>query len=145
MTVRDHATGAVADMAPGQAAEARNSMLLTVLDGLVPIAQVAVSMWSPCRREREAQAYADIISVASELFNGATPPTAHEMKALPPPHLSALDQKSRNYQGREILGALARALALGAAVPGGVSFAGRHWCERPHEGCPSGNLPQEAP
>jgi hypothetical protein len=30
---------------------------------------------------------------------------------------------------------LARAVALAAAAPGGVTFAGRHWCTAPHHGC----------
>lgn len=31
---------------------------------------------------------------------------------------------------------LARAIALAAAAPGGTTFAGRHWCAAPHDGCP---------
>ncbi|GAB1646875.1 hypothetical protein [Krasilnikovia sp. MM14-A1259] len=32
--------------------------------------------------------------------------------------------------------ALARGLAIGAYQPGGITFAGMHWCTTIHEGCP---------
>jgi len=32
--------------------------------------------------------------------------------------------------------ALAAGLALLATAPGGVTFAGEHWCTAPHAGCP---------
>lgn len=114
--------------------------LLAVLDGLVPCAAVEISRWRPERRRQEAQRCADIIGSASELFNGAVPPTPREMETMPPPHLAAPGEKARSYRRSEILGALARGIALGIELPGGVTFAGRHWCGAPHPGCPS-NLP----
>lgn len=45
------------------------------------------------------------------------------------------------YGGRhtaETFNALARGLAVGAYQPGGVTFAGAHWCVHPHPGCPNG-------
>lgn len=36
----------------------------------------------------------------------------------------------------EAFNALARGLALGAAAPGGITFAGLHWCTTPHPECP---------
>ena len=36
---------------------------------------------------------------------------------------------------------LARTVALAAAAPGGVTFAGRHWCTAPHDGCPDPGQP----
>lgn len=135
----------LAAMTPGQATAQRNSTLLTVLDGMVAFAAVEVSRWSPYRRGLEAERLADIISIASELFNGADAPTRREMKTVPPPHLSGLDEKARSYRHGEILGALARGIALGIDLPGGVTFAGRHWCGAPHEGCPAGNALPERP
>jgi hypothetical protein len=44
------------------------------------------------------------------------------------------------YGGRHCaatFNALARGLALLAYQPGGVDFAGHHWCTTPHEGCPN--------
>jgi hypothetical protein len=129
---------------PGQPATLRNSVLLTVLDGLVACAVIEVSRWSPHRRSQEAQQLAGIIGVASELFNGADAPTAREVETMLPPHLSAMDERARSYRQREILAALARGIALGIGQPGGVTFAGRHWCGAPHEGCTSGNVPAPA-
>jgi len=44
------------------------------------------------------------------------------------------------YGGRQCapsFNALARGLALLAHQPGGVDFAGQHWCTQPHDGCPN--------
>lgn len=128
----------MADLTPEALApaELRNSVLITVLDGLVACAAVEVSRWSPCRRDQEAQRLADVISIASELFNGAQAPARSEKATVPPPHLSGPGEKARSYRQGEILAALARGIALGREQPGGVTFAGRHWCSAPHEGCP---------
>jgi hypothetical protein len=40
-------------------------------------------------------------------------------------------------QCAETFNALALGLALLAHQPGGVAFAGEHWCTDPHAGCPS--------
>lgn len=49
-----------------------------------------------------------------------------------------------NFPGRtdrraraEALTAAATALALGALQPGGITWAGMHWCTNPHPGCPN--------
>lgn len=129
---------------PRQAAAQGNGVLLTVLDGMVAFASVEVSRWSPHRRSQEAQRLADIIGAADALIGDAAPPSRHEVATLPPPHLWAGQGQHRAYRPGEILAALARGIALGIELPGGVTFAGRHWCGAPHEGCLSGNVPPAA-
>jgi hypothetical protein len=44
--------------------------------------------------------------------------------------------KARDYRPAEIFNAVAKGLGLGALVPGGVTWLGRHWCTTPHGKCP---------
>lgn len=47
------------------------------------------------------------------------------------------DRHSRRGIGTAgVFDALARGLAAGAWVPGGVTWAGLHWCTQPHDQCP---------
>jgi hypothetical protein len=41
-----------------------------------------------------------------------------------------------SYSAGEVFNHLARGLAVLACQPGGVTFAGRHWCAWTHPGCP---------
>ena len=41
--------------------------------------------------------------------------------------------------------ALARGLAMAAFEPGGVTFAGLHWCTQEHDGCPRPPAPARTP
>lgn len=41
-----------------------------------------------------------------------------------------------SHTAGELFTLLARGLAAAAFQPGGVSFAGLHWCAAPHDGCP---------
>jgi hypothetical protein len=47
-------------------------------------------------------------------------------------------------QTAEAFNALARGLAAGAYVPGGITFAGLHWCVEPHPPIPCPNRPEES-
>lgn len=38
---------------------------------------------------------------------------------------------------REVLDAVALTIAMAAYLPGGVTWAGLHWCTAPHHGCPA--------
>jgi hypothetical protein len=40
------------------------------------------------------------------------------------------------YSPGEVFNELVTGLACAALLPGGVSFAGLHWCTAPHPGCP---------
>lgn len=99
-----------ASILPGAAAH--NVMLMLTLDLAVPITIAQMRDWTP--RQRETARAADVDTIASHgddlLFGGRNCATA--------------------------FAAAARALALLADAPGGVDFAARHWCTRPHPGCP---------
>jgi len=41
------------------------------------------------------------------------------------------------YSPGEVFNQLVTGLACAALLPGGVSFAGLHWCTAPHAGCPT--------
>lgn len=41
------------------------------------------------------------------------------------------------YSAGEVFSQLVTGLACAAMLPGGVSFAGLHWCTALHEGCPN--------
>lgn len=114
----------------------REGMLLTVLEGMVPLAMLELARYGGWRLEEEVRQLADIVSLADSLVGDADPPSRGDMKALPPLHLWAGKGAARSYRRGEVLAAVARGLALVALRPGGVTFAGRHWCAAPHEGCP---------
>ena len=94
-------------------AAAHNPVLMLTLDLAMPIAILQMRDWTP--RQRETARAADVDMVASHgddlLFGG------------------------RNCTAA--FAAAARGLALLADAPGGVDFAGRHWCVRAHPQCPN--------
>jgi hypothetical protein len=94
-----------------------------LLDGLVPLAALEVARWSPVRQEAEAARAGDLIASSAD-------------------DLGAVGdhREKRNSRQGAVLAALARGIALGSLRPGGVTFAGRHWCTAPHEDCPSGSI-----
>lgn len=92
-------------------------MLLTVLNGLIPLHLARLASLSEGDRKRLAERYAD------ELAAGADRLTA-------PGNFTDRRERAR------ALTALAGGLAIGAMQPGGVTWAGRHWCARPHPDCP---------
>jgi hypothetical protein len=92
-------------------------LLSTVLEGLIPLHLVQLAELSDRARQRLAVQYAD------ELAAGADRLTA-------PGNFADRAERSR------ALTALAGAIAIGATQPGGVTWAGRHWCTQPHAGCP---------
>lgn len=87
-------------------------LLLSTLAVAVPMHIARMRDWSTERRAAAAQVDADVIASHGDdlLFGGR--------------HTAAA------------FNSLARALALLADRPGGVGFAGQHWCTHPHAGCP---------
>jgi hypothetical protein len=75
--------------------------------------------------------------------HGAKELAAHEAH---PPAVTAEDRAASRcpvcargqatYSPGEVFNFLARGLAVLACQPGGVTFAGQHWCACPHPGCP---------
>lgn len=49
-------------------------------------------------------------------------------------------QADRRSRKNSVLASVARAMAIGAFNPGGITFLGVHACDEPHEDCPGGNL-----
>lgn len=49
------------------------------------------------------------------------------------------------YSAGEVFNFLARGLAIAACQPGGVTWAGMHWCAWPHPRCPDQRTPRKPP
>ena len=112
-------------MADTLTVEEAHEQLLLVLDGLVPLHLMRLSNPGElARAQREAAipgGPADVIAESGDRLTA-----------------------SGNFQGDgehrtrgRLLSALARGLALGALQPGGVTWAGAHWCAAPHPACPN--------
>jgi hypothetical protein len=103
---------------------AQDAQLMMVLGGMVPLAAAEITRWSPVRRDAEAVRAADVIASSADALRG---------------------EGDRDAPRGTVLAALARGIALGSLLPGGVTFGGQHWCTLPHKGCPSGNVTREEP
>lgn len=130
------------------------AVLRTELEGLVPLWVLEVRSWPPWRLAAEGDEAGRIIAAGGDvLFNAPDDPGPAEMRRpaphVMPPELAGAGPGQaeytmprtttvmyRNYRRGEILNALAKGLAIGSLVPGGVTFMGRHWCGAPHQGCP---------
>ncbi|GAA4731746.1 hypothetical protein [Phytohabitans rumicis] len=88
-------------------------LLLVALHAAVPLHIARIRRWTPTQRNAAARHAVGVIAAHGDdlLFSGR--------------HTAAA------------FNALARALALMADLPGGVTFAGQHWCTRAHAGCPN--------
>jgi hypothetical protein len=91
-------------------------LLLTVIEGLVPLHLAHLTALSDGDRKRLAEQYADQLAAAADRL---TAPGNFE------------DRRERG----QALTALAGGIAAGALQPGGITWAGRHWCTRPHPNC----------
>lgn len=111
------------------------------LDGLVPLWVMRVSAWPPERIAAERDETAWVIACGGEvLFNAPDDPSPADMRLPTPTTLTPGQLKdgviARDFRRGEVLAALAKAIAMGSLLPGGVTFLGRHWCSEPHRGCP---------
>jgi hypothetical protein len=99
--------------------------LLLVLDGLVPLHLMRLGEPGElARAQREASADGGTADVIAESGDRLT--------------------ASGNFRGDgehrtrgKVLAAMAQGLALGAMQPGGVTWAGAHWCTAAHDACPN--------
>ena len=118
-------------------------VLGVALDGLVPLWALKVQAWTPEKlaAERDATAWA-IACGGDALFSAIAGPSRSDMRLPTPDALTAEQMKdggvARSYGRGEILGVLAKAIAMGSLLPGGVTLLGRHWCTAPHPGCHRG-------
>lgn len=109
------------DRLPPAEAE-RMETLRVVLQGLVPLRILALSQPGELDRARaQAGDLADVIACGGDRL------------VAPGNFRGAEERKAR----RQVLNAVATCLAVGAHDPGGVTWAGLHWCTGPHEGCPA--------
>jgi hypothetical protein len=92
---------------------AQNPTLLITLELTVPLHITQMRDWTPQQREAARAVDAEIISA----------------------HGDDLQYGGRHYAAAS--NATARGLALLAEQPGGVDFAGRHWCTHAHPDCPN--------
>ena len=105
------------------AANERAGVVL-LLDGMVPLAVFEVSRWSSVRQEAEMARSGELIASSADDLG------------VVGDHLGR-----RNSPQGAVLTALARGIAVGSLRPGGVTFAGRHWCSAAHEDCPNAHGP----
>jgi hypothetical protein len=90
-----------------------SSTLMTALDAAVPLHILLMRDWRPSQRINEAHWASGVIAAKGDVLQ---------------------------YGGKGAAGAfnaLARGLAAAAYQPGGVTFAGRHWCVEAHIACPA--------
>ncbi|MEC3993983.1 hypothetical protein VSR01_10680 [Actinacidiphila sp. DG2A-62] len=93
-------------------------LLADILHGLVPLHLARLTTASDHDRHVLAERYADGIAAGAD-------------------RLTAPGNFQDRHERSEALTALAGGLALGALTPGGVTFAGHHWCTAPHPDCPT--------
>jgi hypothetical protein len=116
-------------------------LMMIFLEAAVPRWAARVWSWTPDRRAAEAEDIAWVIACGADaLFRPEDKPTPAQMR-LPAPHQLTRQQmddgvKARDYRPAEVFNAIATGLAIGALLPGGVTWHGAHWCAAPHGTCP---------
>ncbi|WP_445520496.1 hypothetical protein [Streptomyces sp. NEAU-174] len=102
-----------------------DSALMMVLTGLVAVRILALARpGEMARAHAEAAADGGLVDIISETGDRLTAPGNFR---------GPCERKTR----AEVLNAMAACLALGAHQPGGVTWAGHHWCTAPHDNCPN--------
>lgn len=100
-------------------------LLVTILDGLIPIHLARITSLSHDDRQHLATRYADDIAAGAD-------------------RLTAPGNFNDRTERAQALTALAGGLAIGATMPGGITWAGHHWCTQPHDNCPVNPVKGEA-
>ncbi|MFF9787118.1 hypothetical protein [Streptomyces nigrescens] len=96
--------------------------LRTLLEGLVPLHMMRLNRPGELSRaHQEAEGLGDVIAETGDRLTASGN------------FRSPSDRAAR----RQVLNAIATCLALGAHQPGGVTWAGAHWCTAPHPNCPN--------
>lgn len=103
-------------------ATADHGPLLTILDGLVPLHLMRLAR--PGEYQRALAEAGDLADAIAEAGDRLTAPANFRAPS---------DRRTRG----ELLNTMATCLALGARQPGGIVWAGRHWCIAAHEDCPN--------
>ncbi len=97
----------------------RQARLLAALDGQVPLFMLEIRDWT--FEQRKAWLDVEAITNTADVLQYGSGPRRTK------------DERDASIRA---LNALAYGLAVGAYQPGGMDFAGRHWCAEPHCGCP---------
>lgn len=95
----------------------RTDSLLAGMGLLVPLWIARVAAWPTADRQAAAEAAANLISSHTDQIWESNP-------------------RKRDIPQGHVISAIARGLALLAYAPGGVTWAGGHWCVAPHQECP---------
>lgn len=119
-------------------------LLLTFLETAVPMWAAAAASWPAGRLSQETRDTGELLARCSDALLGldcAYPGPAADRSPAPGVLTIGREQAAQGARtagaGRaDILNAIAKALALGALMPGGVTWLGRHWCVAPHGTCP---------
>jgi len=120
------------------------AVLLLFLEAAVPMWISTVSAWSPERRIREGYEAGELLACGADvLFRPDDTYPGSVAKRLAKPNVLTITReqadagvKAIGFRPAEIFNAIAKGLALGALLPGGVTWLGRHWCTAPHGKCP---------
>ena len=120
--------------------------LLPFLDAAVPLWAAEAATWEPERQVAEGIRCGDILAYGADcLFrpDDAEPPSVAQRRSVPDVLTITKEQadagvKAIGFRPAEVFNAIACALGLGALLPGGVTWLGRHWCTEPHAGCRAG-------
>lgn len=96
----------------------RTERLLLGMEAMVPMSIAAIADWSEEDRQAAAVAAVDVISSGAD-------------------QLGEHNARKRDLPRGRVTATIARSLAVLAYQPGGVTWAGGHWCTAPHEGCPT--------
>lgn len=95
----------------------RTELLRIGMDLMVPLWITKVARWSMEERQAAANAAADLISCGADQMRENNP-------------------RKRDIPRGAVTNSIAQGLAMLAYGPGGVDWAGSHWCTEPHPGCP---------
>ncbi len=96
----------------------QTDLLLIGMEVMVPMWIREVAGWPPEDRQAAAAAAAELISCGADQLKETNP-------------------RKRGLPRGTVTSAIARGLAVLAHLPGGVTWAGGHWCTAAHEGCPT--------
>jgi hypothetical protein len=123
-------------------------LLLVFLETAVPMWAAAAATWPAERLAGEARAAGEVLARGSDALLGPTCLSAGPEAEWLPVLGTLARTKEQAAAGvapagfscaevySEVHTAIAKALALGALRPGGVTWLGRHWCVAPHGTCP---------
>jgi hypothetical protein len=102
---------------PNEGSPAASAFFVDKLPQAVNARIAEVDEWAIARRIKEADAYADMIASAADTLFAAKKPHRDDP------------------QPGQVQDAIVGGLAVLAHRPGGVTFAGLHWCSAAHGGC----------